>query len=103
MLLSCDQSKKLSLVKSIVSDFVVISALTLDHKIPTFNDHEKERFWKTPWEKENAGNQHFFLSPQCFLLFQGENSSFQQHLIRRLQMLSIWSYPKLLFGKGFTT
>ena len=70
MLLNCDQSKKLSLVKSIVSDFVVISALTLDYTIPTFNNYERERFWKTPWEKENAGNQHFFFPHRVFYSFK---------------------------------
>ena len=36
---------------------------------------------------ENAGNQHFLLLPQCFLLYLREKSSFQQHLFYRLQML----------------
>ena len=40
---------------------------------------------------ENAGNQYFVLFPHCFLFNQREKSSFQQHLIYCLQMLSIWS------------
>ena len=43
--------------------------ITLDHHtILTFNDPEREGFFKTWWGKgENAGYQHFILVPQCFL------------------------------------
>ena len=34
---------------------------------------------------ENAGNQHFLLFPQCFLPYQGEKSSFYQHLLCYLE------------------
>ena len=37
-----------------------------------------------------AGNQHFLLSPQCFLLYQRQHQSFYSYLICRLQMLPIW-------------
>ena len=40
---------------------------------------------------ENAGDQHFFLFPTMFLLFQQQISIFQSHLFCRLQMLSIWT------------
>ena len=50
--------------------------------------------------RENAGNQHFLLFPQFFLLCQREAESFKQHLIFRLQMLLIWSWQILSFGKG---
>ena len=42
-------------------------------------------------KEENAGNQYFLLFPQCFLPFQIQKSYLYQHLICRLQMLSIWS------------
>ena len=51
---------------------------------------------------ENAGNQHFLLFPQCFLPFLTQSSTFESHLICRLQMLSIWTGLKLSFGKGLT-
>ena len=41
--------------------------LTLLHIIPTFNDPEKEGFWKHRGKGENAGNQHFlFFSHHVF-------------------------------------
>ena len=54
---------------------------------------------KKPFENivgkgENAGNQHFLLFPQRFLLYQRQKSPFELHLFCRLQMLSIWSHPK---------
>ena len=44
-------------------------------------------------KEENAGNQHFLLFPQCFLL----HHRYKYHfccLICHLHMLSIWSRPK---------
>ena len=68
------------------------------HTIPTFNDLWKEALENAVRKGENAGNQHFLLFPQRFLLNQREKSSLQQHLICRL--LSIGTYPtNLLFGK----
>ena len=43
---------------------------------------------------ENYGNQHFLLFPQCFLPYQRDKSTFEQHLNCRLQMLSIWASLK---------
>ena len=52
---------------------------------------------KTLLEKEKkAGNQHFLLFPQCFLLDSKQISCFQPHLFCRLQMLWIWT--SLLFS-----
>ena len=45
-------------------------------------------------KEENAGNQHFLLFPQCFLLFPAQISVFESLLFCCLQMLSIWSKPK---------
>ena len=40
---------------------------------------------------ENAGNQHFLLFPQCFLLFPIQILIFQSPLFCHLQVLSIWT------------
>ena len=54
----------------------------------------QRRPWKTLEEKgENAGNQHFLIFPQCFLLYPREKLSLYPFLICRLQMLSIWLCP----------
>ena len=46
---------------------------------------------KEVFPKRCAGNQHFLLFPQCFLLYQRQKLSFIFHLFCRLQMLSIWT------------
>ena len=43
---------------------------------------------------ENAGIQYFLLFPQCFLFYQRQKLSLQQHLICHFQMLSTWPCPK---------
>ena len=74
--------------------------LTLYQTIPIFHDPLKKDLENTVGKGENAGNQHFLLFPQCFLLYQREKLSFYQHLICRLQVLSIWSRPNFCcFGK----
>ena len=50
--------------------------LTLYHTIPTFKDYRIEALENAVGKEENAGNQHFLLFPQCFLLCQREKSSF---------------------------
>ena len=40
------------------------------------HDPDEEGFGKTVRNGENAVNQHFLLSPQCFLLYQREKLSF---------------------------
>ena len=54
---------------------IVISGkgLTLHHTIPTL---EKKALENTVGKGEYAGNQCFLHIPQCFLLYQGEKSSF---------------------------
>ena len=47
----------------------------LYHTIPTFNDSKKEGFENPMGKGEHAGNQHFLLFPQCFLLYQKEKLS----------------------------
>ena len=52
------------------------------HTIPTFNDPLQEGLLKTSWEKwENAGNQHFLIFPQCFLLSDKQISICEPHLL----------------------
>ena len=55
---------------------------------------KKKALENTMGKGENAGNQHFLLFPQCFLLYLREKLLFYQSLIWRLQMLSVWSHPK---------
>ena len=45
-----------------ITEIMLESALTLYHMIPTFNNPEKESFWKYVGKGENAG----YLFPQCF-------------------------------------
>ena len=48
---------------------------------------KKKPFENIVGKGENAGNQHFLLFLQCFLLFPKQISIFQSHLFCRLQML----------------
>ena len=70
--------------------------LTIYYTIQTFNDPNKEiKLFKTWWNKgEYAGNQHFLLSPPCFLPHQRQKSSFVLHLFCHLRIFSMWSCPK---------
>ena len=45
---------------------------------------------------ENAGNQHFLLFPQFFLLFPNQISNSHSHFFCPLQMLSILDQSKIL-------
>ena len=45
---------------------------------------------------ENAGNQHFLLFPQRFLLIRLQTSIFESHLFCRQQIISILSGSKIL-------
>ena len=51
-------------------------------------NQKKKALENTVGRGGNAGNQHFPLFPPCFLLYQREKSSLQQHLICHLQVLS---------------
>ena len=46
---------------------------------------KKKAFENVAVKGENAGNQHFLLCPQCFLLFPKQISIFQSHLFCCLQ------------------
>ena len=65
---------------------------TQSRLLTTIDKKAKEN---TMGKGENAGNHHFLLFPQCFLLYLGQKSSFWQGLFCRLEMLSIWSRLKL--------
>ena len=55
---------------------------------------KKEPFESFVRKEENAGNQHFLLFSQCFLLYQEQILPFESPLICRLQTLSIWTCLK---------
>ena len=57
-----DQSEKVSFGED----------LTLCHKIPTFNDYDKNPFKNIVGKGENAGNQHFLLFHNVFYPSQKE-------------------------------
>ena len=48
---------------------------TLYHTITTFNDPDKDAFWKHCGKGENAGNQHFLLFPTIFSTLPKRNFS----------------------------
>ena len=67
--------------------------LTLYHTILTFN----ESFKNIVEKGENAGKDHFLIF-QCFSILS------KLHLIRCLQMLSVWSCPKICrLEKAYST
>ena len=66
-------------------DFVVICCVNSLPHITNFNDPDKKRIKSIVGIAENAINQNFLLSPQCFL---------EQHLNFHLQIFSFWSSPK---------
>ena len=56
---------------------------------------KRKPFENIEGEGENAGNQHFLLFPQCFLIIPKRISDFKLHLFCCLQMLSIWTGLKI--------
>ena len=72
------------------------------HTISTFQDLEKEAFENMVRKVENAGNQHFLLSSPCFLPFPKQISFFQSYLFCHLQVISIWTNPKMSYYKELT-
>ena len=56
---------------------------------------QKKAFENIVETGENAGNHHFLLFQQCYLPFQEQISSFESHLLCRLQMLLIWTSLKM--------
>ena len=67
----------------------------LYHEFPSFKDSQGEPFENIVGKEENAGNQHFLLFPQRFLLFSKQISTFELHSFCCLQMLSIYISPKV--------
>ena len=102
MLISCIFSLPQKEISRFKVTFSLLStdSLTLYQTIPTLNNTEKETFWKHWEKKENAGNQHFLLFPQCFLLFSNRVSSFDSILFCCLLIFSIPTSLKFCrFGK----
>ena len=97
----CFQRPSLVSIAHVISELSFGKGLTLYHTVRTFDDPEKEVFWKNCGKGENAGDQHFLLFPQCYLPISKRISVFQLFLFCRLQMHSIWtSIKNLSFGKG---
>ena len=73
----------------------------LHNTITNFNDPDEMPLQNIVGKEENAGDQYFFLFPQCFLLFQCQISLFQLYLNCHLEILSCWFIPFCLFvGQG---
>ena len=76
--------------------------LTHSHTMTPLTCLEKKPFQSTVVKGENAGNQHFLLFPQCFLLYQRQKLSLMLHLFCRLQMLTIWTRSNFCrLGMGY--
>ena len=58
--------------------------LFFNKRIHSFNDLEKQSFWKQMGKRENAGYQHFLFFPQCFLPFQVQISIFESILFLKI-------------------
>ena len=70
---------------SLLADFLCIYPLPNHPKLLT--PQEKKAFENIEEKGEIAGNQHFLLFPQCFLLFPTVISISASRLFYRLQML----------------
>ena len=68
--------------------------LTLLHTMESFNNTEERHFENIVTKAENAGDERFFLSQQCFLHCQRKLPLSKLDLIRRWQMLSTWTSLK---------
>ena len=55
---------------------VITSSLTLYH-IMTTSDALGKKAFENVGKEENAGNQHFFLFPQCFLSYERQLKYFE--------------------------
>ena len=76
-------------------------AILSNHIIPTFNDPKEEGFRKLRGKRRNAGNQIFFLFPQCFLLYQKKNLSFlATFYLSSANSFNLVMSKSLSFGKG---
>ena len=63
----------------------------------------KKALENTVGNGENAGNQHFLLFPQCFLLYQREQLSFLAVFnFSYANGFNLVTTKTLSFGKGFT-
>ena len=60
---------------------------------------KKKAFENIVGKEENAGNKHFLLFPQCFLLFPKQISIFESELLSSANALNLDKSEILLFGK----
>ena len=84
-------------------NFCCLVQLTLYYKIPTFNYLWKRTLENTVGKGENAGNQHFLLFPQCFLLYQRAIVILATFNLLSANAFNFVSSEILLFGKGLKT
>ena len=78
---------------------ILLPLNTLPHN-PDLPALKKNDFENIVGKGENAGHQHFLLFPQCFLPYQRQKLSFQQHLFCRLQNAFKLDQSKILqFGE----
>ena len=61
----------------------------------------KEFFENIVGKGENAGNQHFLLFQQCFLLYQREKLACVKKKMSSANAFNVVRAKILLFGKGF--
>ena len=84
-----------------VSNDRICTLLTHSHTMTPFDVSRKEAFSKHCGKEENAGNRHFLLFPQCFLLCQRKKLSFMLHLFYCLQVVQgqffvVWEWVNSL-------
>ena len=58
--------------------------LTLYHTIPHFNDPKQKTFEIIVGKGENAGNQHFVLFPQCFIVKKKKSKKDRNHHVSNI-------------------
>ena len=63
---------------------------------------EKKALENTVGKGENAGNQHFLLFPQCFLLYQREILMLATFNFLSANAFNLVKSKILLFGKGLS-
>ena len=83
-----DQSEKVSFGED----------LTLCHKIPTFNDYDKNPFKNIVGKGENAGNQHFLLFHNVFYPSQKEFLLLSYIFLLSANAFSLDQSKNLAFG-----
>ena len=95
ILLSGNGLKTLEILQKYYNQHWILEKLSYNRSITSLTNLRKKPFENIVRKGENAGNQHFLLFPQCFLLFLTQITIFQSHLFCRLQVLSIRTSVKI--------